>query len=203
MKVAESFSGLCCIKGCDIQQLAAGLCNKHWRRNKKYGSPVLLAMPAAAFRGMPVLDRFWTHVSKGESCWNWTGGKDQDGYGSFRGEFNGRIYQRAHRFSWAYHNKRDVPSEMNICHSCDNPSCVNPTHLSVATVAENQAQKWERGRGRGAPSGEKHYRAKLKRTDVRAIRLSTATQEKLAAKYGVTSATIGDIRRRKSWAHIA
>lgn len=199
--VAESFGGLCCIKGCSSPELASGLCNKHWRRLKKYGSPVWLQMPAGAYRGMDVVERFLTRVNKSDGCWLWTGGVDSDGYGLFQGETSGVVYRRAHRFSWAYYNKSAIPEEMSVCHSCDTPACVNPAHLSLGTNAENQNQKWDRNRG-NVMFGENHYRARITAADVEAIRMSTEPQQVLAKRYGLTQPTISDIRRRKSWRHL-
>lgn len=199
---AEEFDGLCCIKGCEKPVLAVGLCNMHWRRNKKYGSPVLLEMPVQANRNRPLIDRFMERVSKqANGCWLWTGGLDRDGYGLFRGMLGGKPLNRAHRFS-VVHFKHVLPQDgENVCHTCDTPSCVNPDHLFIGTAAENQQDKWQKGRAY-VHKGETHWSTKLTEDDVRAIRASTEKQRDLAARYGLTQTTISDIRRRKSWAHV-
>jgi len=199
---AENFDGLCCIKGCDLPEVAAGLCNKHWRRNKKYGSPVLLERPSASFIGMSAIERFMHGVKKVESgCWEWQKSCDQDGYGVFRGEVDGVLYNRAHRFSVVYHKRVHPKANENVCHSCDNPGCVNPDHLSVATVLENQRDKWRKKRG-NPKIGESHWIAKITEDDVRAIRASAEDQKDIAKRYGITQSTVSDIKRRKSWRHI-
>lgn len=78
-------------------------------------------------------------------CWNWTGTKDKDGYGSLG--FGNKVV-RAHRLS---HEAfiGPVPTDLLVCHTCDNPSCVNPSHLFVGTVQDNNEDKRQKGRQRG------------------------------------------------------
>jgi hypothetical protein len=75
-------------------------------------------------------------------CHMWTTATDQDGYGEFfiRGKAN-----RAHRLSWALLNG-PIPNGMCICHTCDNPPCVNPKHLFLGTNLDNIADKVAKGR---------------------------------------------------------
>lgn len=79
--------------------------------------------------------RFWDKVKKneGNGCWIWMGGKNQKGYGRF--SIGGKLYA-AHRvaYRWSYGN---VPKGKLLCHSCNNPSCVRPSHLSPCTDQEN------------------------------------------------------------------
>lgn len=83
-------------------------------------------------------------------CWNWIWKKDKDGYGLFHARPN---HQKAHRFSYELH-KGSIPPNMLVCHTCDNPSCVNPEHLWVGTVLDNNRDKENKGRGFS------HYRGK-------------------------------------------
>ncbi len=98
---------------------------------------------------------FWARVTKGDSksCWNWTGGKNEKGYGALRflGE---RIL--AHRLSWIIHNgpipEHDSYHGFCILHRCDNPSCVNPDHLFLGTHQDNMDDMVAKNRHASAKS---------------------------------------------------
>jgi hypothetical protein len=197
----EDHGGLCCIKGCDLPVLAVGLCNKHWRRMKKNGSPVLFNRTSGFFIGKSPEERFFMQVEKSDGCWIWQAAKDKDGYGMFKGSVAGETYTRAHRFSYSFHTGEIIPEGMSVMHSCDNPSCVNPDHLSIGTTLENQRDKWKRGRGK-VRFGESSPHCKLTEDQVREIRASTEKQSDMAKRLGVTQTTISEIRRRVSWSHL-
>jgi hypothetical protein len=66
-------------------------------------------------------------------CWIWTGAKNAKGYGRFW--WHGRLHL-AHR--WAYERVNGpIPVGLVIDHICNQPSCVNPNHLEVATRGHN------------------------------------------------------------------
>jgi hypothetical protein len=115
-------------------------------------------------------DRFWGKVDKTtnpDGCWMWKAYCDKRwGYG-YVGVGNGKI-QLSHRVAWELTNGT-IPEGFEVCHSCDNPPCCNPSHLFLGTQKENNDDCINKGRQRH-PNGELHGRAKLTAKQVREIR---------------------------------
>lgn len=103
-------------------------------------------------------DRFMAHIHKREDgCWEWTGGKTNQGYGLFHFVENKNAKCcSSHRTSYK-HFIGDCEG-LHVCHKCDNPSCCNPDHLFLGTQSENMQDASRKGRTRGqrtthCPSG--------------------------------------------------
>jgi hypothetical protein len=109
--------------------------------------------------------RFWAKVQKGPGCWLWTAYRNRDGYGQFR--VGGRM-SKAHRVSWMLHFG-PIPGGLDVLHRCDNPDCVNPSHLWLGTDADHTADKVAKGR-QSRQKGEMHGQAKLCAAEVITIR---------------------------------
>lgn len=93
-------------------------------------------------------DRFNKKIDRTTACWNYTAGKDADGYGVFSVTIGNKYYScRAHRISWILHNQQDWPDNKPVArHTCNNPSCVNPDHIIPGTQKENAADCYAAGR---------------------------------------------------------
>lgn len=87
--------------------------------------------------------RFWEKVEKGDGCWMWTGCLSSAGYG--RINLRGSVVY-AHRFSYALAHGVKPTRGVVVMHSCDEPRCVNPAHLRLGTLADNNRDKAQKGR---------------------------------------------------------
>jgi hypothetical protein len=99
-----------------------------------------LAMTYKEARNCTAMERFMDKVQKTNNCWIWMGGRTLrkrmrgSSYGAFG--FEGRNHV-AHR--WLYEQTHGpVPRGLELMHSCENPICVNPDHLSPGTRSQNQ-----------------------------------------------------------------
>lgn len=192
---------ICGCKECDLPVLALGMCNKHWQRNRKYGSPFALKSQSWEMRGLAAPERFGKQIKFTDNCWEWSGPTEKDGYGIFKGVYEGQSYQRAHRYSWALHNRQNVPKGMMICHRCDNPRCVNPDHLFVGDGGDNMRDKIAKNR-HNIPKGELSISAILTEAQALVILADPRPYALIAVDYGVAATTIGSIKAKASWAHL-
>jgi hypothetical protein len=148
------------------------------------------------------LDRFWSKVRRREddACWEWLACKDDNGYGKFsiQTDRKGLLYV-ATRIMYFLHYRYD-PGSLMVCHVCDNPGCVNPRHLWLGTLADNNTDRSNKGRD---ARGEQNGNAKITAEQARCIRQSHGTCEHLARQYGVNFGAISKIRTGRTWRHIA
>ena len=98
------------------------------------------------------IETFLNKINKTNSgCWIWQGCKNKDGYGFFQAN---KEKLRAHRWSAKYLGNMKIDG-LVVCHHCDNPSCVNPNHLFVGTVKDNNKDCQNKGRASGNKNGGK------------------------------------------------
>lgn len=88
------------------------------------------------------LDKILLCDTDGLFCHYWIGSKSKKGYGYF--SHQGKV-KKAHRVSYEIH-KGEIPEDMHVLHSCNNPSCVNPKHLFLGTNKENYQDKLMKNR---------------------------------------------------------
>lgn len=163
-------------------------------RGRKYEPTRLKLTPA-------IISRFLAKVKQGSpaECWPWTANKTRTGYGQFNAgrDSDGKQDTRyAHRIAYQYATGVD-PNGAVVMHSCDNPPCCNPAHLSLGTMADNVADAARKGRYKGPRARGQ----KVSDAQVRDMRESTETIYVLAQRHGVTPAYVSLVRnglRRKA-----
>lgn len=150
--------------------------------------------------------RFWERVRKGkpDECWTWTLPCNGSGYGilSYTPVRKGRIYISAHRISYFLAHGH-LPDDLDVCHHCDNPPCVNPKHLFLGTQADNVADMVSKER---QLRGYKVHTVKLTPEKVQQIRILHFRDHKnfrqLAAKFGVSDEQIRCICLWRYWKYL-
>lgn len=163
-----------------------------------------------------IYGRFWTKVVKTETCWIWSARITKNGYGQFKINYKSLL---AHRVAWELINaSENLLEKVCVLHKCDNRKCVNPKHLFLGTVKDNNRDRKQKDRSANGNRngsrlypeklirGEKHWNAKLTEQDVKDIRtiykIGNVTQSFLAKKYGVYQTLISDIINKKKWKHV-
>jgi hypothetical protein len=133
-------------------------------------------------------------VDEETGCWNWIGNSFRTGYGCFK--YNNKNVS-AHRFAYEYYNG-PLKEGLEICHSCNNKSCVNYKHLRQDTKQSNSYDALLVNNG---PS------QKLSIDEVIQIKKELmhpyrGQYKDLAHFYKVHEETIGHIKRGTRWSHI-
>lgn len=131
-------------------------------------------------------------------CWEWTGARVPQGYGLIKRKDGAQL--RAHRvvYELVY---GEIPAGMFVCHRCDNPRCVRPSHLFLGSHADNMADMVAKGRA-ARQRGNCNGSARLRPANVAAIRQEEGPYSDIAARYDISASNVGLIKRRERWAHL-
>ncbi len=135
-----------------------------------------------------------------DECWPSTCAVTGKGYGKFG--FNKKFYLMPRA---TYHCfVVPIPPDLVVLHSCDNPVCCNPSHLSAGTISDNHQDMIRKGRAaRKGATGERNSHARLTRQQVDDMRAMYAgggwSYHKLAPVFGVAWQTIADVISGRHW----
>lgn len=147
-------------------------------------------------------------------CRVFTGCTNRDGYGKIV-YFSGGVtqYWQVHRFVWSQ-LKGPIPDKLLVCHTCDNPPCVELSHLFLGTDADNARDKTEKGRTpHGAVhafvrrpelvrSGTRHHNARLTPADVVEIRKLSKeglSGIKIGIRFGISPSHAWEVATGRRW----
>lgn len=166
--------------------------------------------PTRRKKNMPVPELYEWIKSKlipaENGCMVWTGAKLK-GYGQIT--IKG-VTTKLHRFVLEQKLQRPLGEHMCALHSCNNPSCCNPAHITEGTNKENvdykvSCNRQSKGTTHGDyMRGEKNAYAKLTESDIREIRNAKGRilQTELAAKYNITRNHVSAIQLKRVWRHV-
>jgi hypothetical protein len=149
----------------------------------------------------PLFERFLRHLGprQDNGCILWIGTIDRNGYGEIKDyidDSDDRQKLRAHRVAWALKHG-PIPAGMEVCHTCDNPPCVNDEHLFLGTHADNIKDCAAKGR-------MTMHRAKILALDIPRMRDMLAcgcTQLDVGSWFGVYQSAVSQAVSGKTWSH--
>ena len=132
------------------------------------------------------------HKNSDNGCWEWQGRKFKTGYGMVT--FSGKT-KRVHRIVYEL-MVGCVPSNLFVCHKCDNPICCNPDHLFIGTNSDNMIDCTIKGRNPAA---------KISADSVVSIReqsLRGRTINEIAEEFKLSTIQVRKIIKKEKWAFI-
>lgn len=138
-----------------------------------------------------IISAFNMRFIQSPGCWIWIAYTGPEGYGVFRQKAGSWL---AHRLAYKI-NFGEFDEELKVCHSCDNPPCVNPSHLWLGTDQDNRTDSVLKGRNFSILN-------KFQVLEIRAKFIGGYSLDELAIKYKVSKATISRIVNRLIWNHI-
>ena len=183
----------------DRRVVAFGLCSKCYQRKRFGRDPEKVEQRMRGNQDLRTWIERWRSEPTERGCREWLRKRNQRGYGIYR--VDGKA-QRVTRLYWALVNGA-IPPGLFVCHHCDNPSCVELSHLFLGTHLDNM-RDCER-KGRFVPNlnvrGDNHPQAKLTSRDVERIRAlgGSKTQAAIARDFGVTPSLVSMILNDKIW----
>lgn len=179
----------CSINECAEEAHARGWCRKHYKRWRRHGHPTSGGVTPGTLRS------YYEKVVlpySGDECLLWPFGRSSFGYALMLG---GTV----HRMVCTDINGRPPTEKHYAAHRCGNGAlgCVAGPHLYWATPKQNAADKLRHDTHN---RGERHYRAKLKRSEVLKIAQDkTMRPSDMARQYGVSPQLICDIQKGRRW----
>lgn len=183
----------CSIAGCMGRVKARGWCEMHYCRWRANGDPTVNRLP----KKVPISDRLRAGAVRTScGCLEWIKSRDKDGYGKLSVN---RVDCRTHRLSWEQING-PIPTGRMILHTCDNPPCIDPSHLVLGDARGNASDRVDRSRFNY--SSGRYNRVKLTPAMAREVRVMSRrgdSRRSISEKFGVGVYQISRIVNNINW----
>lgn len=192
---------VCSIEGCDREVNSRGWCHKHYYRWYVHGDPTFTCQ-SRKLKYKNSRDVLESGFLKREpdDCWEWLRSLSPFGYG--KAWWNGKMYQ-AHRLSWEAYNG-EIPDGLCVLHRCDNPKCINPSHLFLGSHKDNNKDMAKKGRHWDC-RGSNNPRTNLTEENILEIRSliqKGVSPLEISTMYNVNRPVIYEIKSGKNWSHV-
>jgi hypothetical protein len=141
-----------------------------------------------------VLQKEFEYIEQGR-CWISTKVPSQNGYPYTR------IQNRQTTIARVIFAHLNHPIEKGqvLRHTCDQKKCINPKHMLLGSVSDNVRDAVKRGLN---PKEETHGMAKLRFSDIQAIRTLSANGfagSYIAKLFGISKSSVSKILQGKHW----
>jgi hypothetical protein len=179
----------CSVNHCSNKYYAKDYCSKHYANFLRHGAP------GTPLRGTPI-----DYVIDENDCFNCVSHPiNRDGY-PVVGKNKKRWLMNRFIFTEMF---GPIPDDMVVRHSCDNARCINPEHLLLGTVQDNNNDMLLRDR---YTKGSAMWNAILTENDVFAIKVlidkGKLTNRKISEIFSVHERIISDIKKNRKWKHV-
>lgn len=125
-------------------------------------------------------------VIRPNGCHHWVGARGRGGYGAITWKGKTRVVTRV-----LWENLHGpLESHIFLCHTCDNPACVNLAHLFLGTAKDNAQDKLNKGKANGG--GPPRVTAE-RRDQIKAMYKAGYSWKEILTKHGGGTATISRV----------
>ena len=189
----------CKVSNCTEPHYGRGFCYVHYKRWKAHGDPLMIKQRESNMSIPELIDWMISQSVKMENgCLEFRKSLDKDGYGHVMSVGKEKKKWRANRLMLTFFEDRELERGELACHTCHNPTCIEPTHIYVGSPKDNQQDMSKSGR---AAHGTTHHNAKLTPHKVRVIRkyAGRISQSFMADYLGVSQRAISLVVTRKLW----